>query len=521
MLIGVPKEIHKDECRVAMTPQSAESLHKLGYDVAVEAGAGAAANIADDAYREAGAEVFENGRELWEAADLVLKVRPPEPHPTYGIHEATLLKRGGHLISFIWPGQNTDLIERLQERQATVLGMDTIPRISRAQKCDALSSMANIAGYRAIVEATAQFGRFFGGQTTAAGSMPPAKVLVIGAGVAGLAAVGAANRLGAIVRAFDTRPEVRQQVESLGAEFLELEFEEDGSGEGGYAKVMSAAFIEAEMALFAHQAMEVDVIVTTALIPGKPAPKLITASMVQSMREGSVIVDLAAEQGGNCELTEPGEIVVRHGVTIIGYTDLPSRMAAQSSLLYASNVFNLVEELTPEKQGLIDLDMEDEMLRGATILKAGELTWPPPAAAPAATPAPAPVEPQEAPDIPVKEKGLRDGIKSAVTMVVGGAILYGIGIYAPASFVVHFTIFVLSCFVGWQVIWNVAPALHTPLMSVTNAISGIVVLGPVLMVSDPSRIVVILAATAIVFATINIAGGFVVTQRMLQMFRKS
>jgi NAD(P) transhydrogenase subunit alpha len=521
MLIGVPKEIHKDERRVAVTPQSAERLEKLGFQVIVEAGAGAAANIGDDAYREAGADVVEDGRALWADADLVLKVRPPEPHPTLGVHEASLLKPGAHLISFIWPGQNADVIERLRERQATVLGMDTIPRISRAQKCDALSSMANIAGYRAIVEATAVFGRFFGGQTTAAGSMPPAKVLVIGAGVAGLAAVGAANRLGAIVRAFDTRPEVRQQVESLGAEFVELEFEEEGGGQGGYAKVMSPAFIEAEMALFAHQAMEVDVIVTTALIPGKPAPRLITASMVQSMREGSVIVDLAAEQGGNCELTEPGEVVVRHGVTIIGYTDLPSRMAAQSSLLYASNVLNLVDELTPEKQGVIDVNMDDEMLRGATILNAGEVTWPPPAAAPVAEPEPAVPKSDRAPIAEPKEKGLHDGVKSAITMVVGGAILYGIGIYAPASFMVHFTIFVLSCFVGWQVIWNVAPALHTPLMSVTNAISGIVILGPLLMVSDPSLIVVILAAAAIVLATINIAGGFVVTQRMLQMFRKS
>ena len=482
-----------------------------------------AANIADDAYRAAGAEVTEDSRDLWKSADLILKVRPPEPHPTYGAHEATLLKRGGCLISFIWPGQNADLMERLRERDATVLAMDTIPRISRAQKCDALSSMANIAGYRAIVEATAHFGRFFGGQTTAAGSVAPAKILVIGAGVAGLAAVGAANRLGAIARAFDTRPVVRQQVESLGAEFLELEFEEDGSGTGGYAKVMSAEFIEAEMDLFAHQAMEVDIIVTTALIPGKPAPKLITESMVKSMREGSVIVDLASEQGGNCELTEPGEVVLRYGVTIIGYTDLPSRMAAQSSLLYASNVLNLVDELTPENDGVINVDMEDEMLRGAAVLKDGEVTWPPPAQAPppAAARAPAAVELQEGPDAPVKEKGLHDGVRSAFTMIVGGAILYGIGLYAPASFMVHFTIFVLSCFVGWQVIWNVTPALHTPLMSVTNAISGIVILGPLLMVSDSSTTVVILAAGAIMFATINIAGGFVVTQRMLQMFRKS
>lgn len=521
MLIGVPKEIHHDEHRVAVTPQTAERLLKLGHSVLLEAGAGGMANITDDAYREAGAIVVPDGREVWARAELILKVRPPEPHPTYGTHEAALLKSGGHIISFIWPSQNPDLLNRLKERQATVLAMDAIPRISRAQKCDALSSMANIAGYRAIVEATARFGRFFGGQTTAAGSMPPAKVLVIGAGVAGLAAIGAASRLGAVVRAFDTRLEVRQQIESLGADFLELDFKEDGGGEGGYAKVMSPAFIEAEMDLFAHQAMEVDVIVTTALIPGKPAPKLITASMVQSMRNGSVIVDLAAEQGGNCELTEPGEVVERHDVSIIGYTDLPSRMAEQSSLLYANNVFHLVDELTSGDEGIIAVDMDDEMIRGATILKAGELTWPPPAAkVPAAAP-PAAAEPQESPDLPVKEKGLNDGLKSVITMLVGGAVLYSIGLYAPASFMVHFTIFVLSCFVGWQVIWNVAPALHTPLMSVTNAISGIVVLGPLLMVSDSSVTVVVLAAAAIVLATINIAGGFVVTQRMLQMFRIS
>lgn len=523
MLIGVPKEIHHDEHRVAVTPQSAERLLKLGHSVVVEAGAGGMANITDDAFREAGANVVPDGRAVWDQAELILKVRPPEPHPTYGTHEAELLRPGGHIISFILPAQNPDLLQRLQARNATVLAMDAIPRISRAQKCDALSSMANIAGYRAIVEATARFGRFFGGQTTAAGSMPPAKVLVIGAGVAGLAAIGAAGRLGAVVRAFDTRLEVRQQIESLGAEFLELDFEEDGSGEGGYAKVMSPAFIEAEMDLFAHQAMEVDVIVTTALIPGKPAPKLITASMVQSMRDGSVIVDLAAEQGGNCELTEPGEVVVRHGVSIIGHTDLPSRMAEQSSLLYANNVFHLVDELASDADGSINVDMSDEMIRGATILNAGELTWPPPATKAPATAAPPPAAAggQAGPEVEVKDKGLNDGIRSVITMLVGGAILYGIGLYAPASFMVHFTIFVLSCFVGWQVIWNVAPALHTPLMSVTNAISGIVVLGPLLMVSDASVTVVVLATAAIVLATINIAGGFVVTQRMLQMFRTS
>ncbi|MEM7404341.1 MAG: Re/Si-specific NAD(P)(+) transhydrogenase subunit alpha [Pseudomonadota bacterium] len=523
MLIAVPREIHTSERRVAMTPRSAERLKSLGYDVAIESGAGVHANFADSAYVEVGVEVLPPGRDVWDMADVVLKVRPPEPHPTIGLHEAELLKPGAGLVGFVWPAQNAELLERLSARGATALAMDSIPRISRAQKCDALSSMANIAGNRAIIEATLHFGRLFGGQTTAAGSMPPARVLVIGAGVAGLAAVGVANRLGAIVRAFDTRPEVRQQVESLGAEFLELDIEEEGDGQGGYAKVMSDRFIEAEMALFAQQAMEVDIIVTTALIPGKPAPKLITASMVQSMQPGSVIVDLAAEQGGNCELTGPGQVVERHGVSIIGYTDLPSRMAAQSSELYATNLYHLLDELTPEKNGVLQVDMDDEMLRGATVLLNGEITWPPPSVdrPPAESPPSRPVGFQQSPEMETEEKGLNDGVKSVITMLVGGLVLYGIGLHAPPSFMVHFTIFVLSCFVGWQVIWNVTPALHTPLMSVTNAISGIVILGPMLMVSDSSTIVVVLATAAVALATVNIAGGFVVTQRMLRMFKKS
>ncbi|MBH63308.1 MAG: NAD(P)(+) transhydrogenase (Re/Si-specific) subunit alpha [Alphaproteobacteria bacterium] len=519
MLIGVPKEVHREERRVAATPDSAEHLQKLGYSVAVETGAGAAAQFTDEAYREAGAEILEEARDLWRKADIVLKVRGPEPHPALGLHESEMLKDNGHLISFIWPAQNEDLMGRLRARNGTILAMDTIPRISRAQKCDALSSMANIAGYRAVVEATNRFGRFFGGQTTAAGNVPPAKIMVIGAGVSGLSAIGAGARMGAIVRAFDTRPEVRQQVESLGAEFLELAFEEDGSGEGGYAKVMSEEFIKAEMDLFAHQAMEVDVIITTALIPGKPAPRLITAGMVESMQDGSIIVDLAAEQGGNCELTVPGDVSVRHGVSIIGYTDLPSRMATQSSQLYANNLWHLLDDLTPEKDGQIFVNMEDDLIRGATVIRNGDVTWPPPA--PTVAPIPAPPPSTEEPGEDPPEKGLHDGIKSVITMLIGGSILYGIGLYAPTSFMVHFTIFVLSCFVGWQVIWNVTPALHTPLMSVTNAISGIVIVGPLLMVSNSSTVITVLATAAIVIATINIAGGFVVTQRMLQMFRKS
>ncbi len=519
MLIGVPKEVHREERRVAATPLSVERLIKLGHSVMVEAGAGTASAFTDEAYREAGAEIVERRPDLWGNADLVLKVRGPEPHPALGMHEVDMMRDRGHLIGFIWPAQNPDLLDRLRSRQATVLAVDVIPRISRAQKCDALSSMANIAGYRAVVEAANRFGRFFGAQTTAAGNVVPAKVLVIGAGVAGLSAIGSAVRLGAVVRAFDTRPEVRHQVESLGAEFLELSFDEDGAGEGGYARTMSQTFIEAEMDLFAHQAMEVDVIVTTALVPGKPAPRLITAGMVESMNEGSVIVDLAAEQGGNCELTRAGEVTVQHGVSIVGFTDLPSRMASQSSELYANNLYHLVDELTPDNDGQFVLDMEDDLIRGATVLRNGEMTWPPPApsVAPSPEPAPATEEPGESPP----EKGLNDGVKSVITMLVGGSILYGIGLYAPTSFMVHFTVFVLSCFVGWQVIWNVTPALHTPLMSVTNAISGIVIVGPLLMVSNSSTVIAILAAAAVVIATVNIAGGFVVTQRMLQMFRKS
>ncbi|MEM7612380.1 MAG: Re/Si-specific NAD(P)(+) transhydrogenase subunit alpha, partial [Pseudomonadota bacterium] len=423
------------------------------------------------------------------------------------------------LISFIWAGQNTELIEALAAKGVNTLAMDSVPRISRAQKMDALSSMANIGGYRAVIEAAQHFGRFFTGQITAAGKIPPAKVLVIGAGVAGLSAIGTAKSMGAIVRAFDTRPEVAEQVESMDAEFLMLEFEddEDGAGEGGYAKTMSKAFIDAEMALFAEQAKDVDIIITTALIPGKPAPKLITEEMVASMREGSVIVDLAAEQGGNCELTEPREVVTRHGVTIIGYTDLPSRLAAQSSQLYGTNMRHLLSDLTPEKDGNIVIDMDDEVIRGATVVHNGEVTWPPPApklsAAPKAPPKPA-VE--ATPQQPSKPSFLG----TAIAMGIGGALLLALGSVAPPSFMAHFTVFVLACFVGYMVIWNVTPALHTPLMSVTNAISSIIVLGALVQISSGSWVVVGLAFLALLITSINIFGGFAVTQRMLQMFQK-
>ena len=521
MKIGIPKEVHEGERRVAATPETAERIQKLGFSVAIEAGAGAGANFSDDAYREAGVEVVEDTKALWAQSDIVLKVRAPEPHPALGVHESELLREGATLISFIWPAQNEDLMNKLKARKATVLAMDSVPRISRAQKLDALSSMANIAGYRAVVEASNRFGRFFTGQVTAAGKVPPAKILVIGAGVAGLAAIGAASSMGAIVRAFDTRPEVKEQVESMGAEFLMLDFEEqeDGSPGTGYAKTMSKEFIEAEMKLFAEQAMEVDIIITTALIPGKPAPELITAGMVESMKDGSVIVDLAAEQGGNCALTEPGKVVTRHGVTIIGYTDLPSRLATQSSQLYGTNLRHLLTDLTPEKNGEILVNMEDDVIRGATVIKEGEITWPPPpiqvSAAPA-KPAPAVAAPPQ-PEEKEEEKNKYAGL---IGLGIGGALIAAMGQVSPPEFLAHFTVFVLACFVGYMVIWNVTPALHTPLMSVTNAISGIIVVGALLQVSSSSGLVVFLAFIAILIATINIAGGFAVTQRMLKMFQK-
>ena len=408
------------------------------------------------------------------------------------------------------------MLKDLTARGVTALAMDYIPRISRAQKMDALSSMANIGGYRAVVEAAQHFGRFFTGQITAAGKVPPAKVLVIGAGVAGLAAIGAAKSMGAIVRSFDTRPEVKEQVESMDAEFLLLDFEdEDGSGEGGYAKVMSDEFIKAEMALFAEQARDVDIIITTALIPGKPAPKLITAEMVRSMKDGSVVVDLAAEQGGNCELTEPEKVVVKHGVSIIGYTDLPSRMAAQASQLYGTNLRHLLTDMTPEKNGEIVVDFEDEVVRGATVCKDGETTWPPPAPKLSAAP---PKKAPEPPPVVVEEKKSAAG--PVIAAALGGLALLGLGSVAPPSFMAHFTVFVLACFVGYMVIWNVTPALHTPLMSVTNAISSIIVIGALIQISSADSTIKWIAVFTLLITSINIAGGFAVTRRMLEMFRK-
>lgn len=543
LTIGIPKEVFPGEKRVASVPDVVEKLIKLGFTVAVESGAGDAANFSDDAYRSAGAEIIDDAAQLWAKADIVFKVRGPNAD------EVGMTREGQTLISFIWPAQNEELMQQLAAKKVTVLAMDSVPRMSRAQKMDALSSMANIAGYRAVIEAAQHFGRFFTGQITAAGKVPPAKVFIIGAGVAGLAAIGTASGLGAIVRANDTRPEVADQVKSMGAEFVPVEYEEEGSGTGGYAKVMSEGFQKAQRELFAKQAKEVDIIITTALIPGKPAPKLITTEMVQSMKPGSVIVDLAAEQGGNCELTVPGEVVERHGVTIIGYTDLPSRLSKQSSTLYATNLLRLLEELCKNKDGTINVNMEDEVIRGATVIKEGEITWPPPppklSAAPA-KPAAKPATPPPAPKGHGKPSGPTPAKSVAILFGVGALLFALIGAGAPATFLSHFTVFVLACFVGYMVVWNVTPSLHTPLMSVTNAISSIIVIGALVQIAPPVAELAqqpgaigaiaraaapviaerpggwigVLAFLAITLTAINMFGGFAVTRRMLAMFRK-
>ena len=520
MEIGVPKESYPGERRVALTPETAVHIQKLGHSLSIEAGAGLMANFSDNAYREAGVNVIDDTHALYQQSDLILKVRAPGDHPALG-SEVELLKEGSTLASFVWPAQNESLMAALAKRNLTVLALDSVPRISRAQKLDALSSMANIAGYRAVVEAANHFGRFFTGQVTAAGKVPPAKVLVIGAGVAGLAAIGAAKGMGAIVRSFDTRPEVKEQVESMGAEFLLLDFDDDadGAGEGGYAKVMSDEFIAAEMALFREQAKDVDIIITTALIPGRPAPELITTDMVESMKPGSVIVDLAAEQGGNCKLTQANEVIKHGDVTLIGYTDLPSRLSTQSSQLYGTNLRHLLTDLTPEKDGVIDVNMDDEVIRGATVIKNGEITWPPPAPKLSAAP-PAPAQATPAAMQATAKEAKPSIVKQMLVAAAGVLAILAIGRVAPADFMSHFTVFVLACFIGYQVIWNVTPALHTPLMSVTNAISGIIVVGALLQISSPSGFVAFLAGIAILIASINIAGGFLVTQRMLKMFRK-
>ena len=457
--------------------------------------------------RDRGASIIDDKEIVWSSGNLILKVNPPS------IEEANLIREGSTLICFVYPARNEELIKVLAERKINLLAMDCVPRISRAQSMDALSSMANVAGYRAVVEASHEFGRFFTGQITAAGKVPPAKILVIGAGVAGLAAIGAGRNMGAIVRAFDTRPVVKEEVKSLGGEFLMLEFEEDGAGSGGYAKTMSKEFIDAEMKLFAEQAKEVDVIITTAMIPGKQSPVLITEEMVKSMKQGSVIVDLAAEGGGNCELTEKGERTVAYGVTILGYTDLPSRLATQSSRLYGNNLAKLVKLLGDANE--FTIDQEDEIIRGALVLDQGELSWPPPKVEISVQPKKIPEkESPEESEMGVEKKPI---LTPGLMLGVLSLVLVALGWKGENEFLDQLTVFVLSCFVGYMVVWNVTPSLHTPLMSVTNAISGIIVIGGMLFVSGSNPWI---AGVAIFVATINIAGGFLVTQRMLKMFRK-
>ena len=510
MLIGIPKERLANESRVAATPKTVEQLIKLGFSVTVEQGAGIRASFDDESFIAAGATVSTT-ESVWQS-DIVMKVNAPDDQ------EIELTRAGSTLVSFIWPAQNPVLLEKLAARNVTVMAMDSVPRISRAQALDALSSMANIAGYRAIVEAAHEFGRFFTGQITAAGKVPPAKVMIIGAGVAGLAAIGAAGSLGAIVRAFDTRPEVKEQVQSMGAEFLELDFEEEAGSGDGYAKVMSEAFIKAEMELFAAQAKEVDIIVTTALIPGKPAPKLITAEMVASMKPGSVIVDLAAATGGNCDLTVADQVTLTsNGVKIIGYTDLPSRLPTQSSQLYGTNLVNLLKLLCKEKNGEITVDFEDVVVRGVTVIREGEVTWPAPPIQVSAAPKAAQAAIQ--PKAKVEAKPVSPWRKYLL-LALAVVLFACLANVAPPEFLSHFTVFALSCVVGYYVVWNVSHALHTPLMSVTNAISGIIVVGAVLQMGHGGW-VTFLAFVAVLIASINIFGGFTVTQRMLKMFRKN
>nr|WP_174819005.1 Re/Si-specific NAD(P)(+) transhydrogenase subunit alpha [Ruegeria atlantica] len=521
--IGTPKEILDGENRVAMTPDSAVQLQKLGYECLIEKGAGAAAGFSDAAYEAVGVEVVKTAASLWKTADIIAKVRQPDEA------ELKRLSAGKTLISFFNPAGNEEGMELAKSKGANVIAMEMVPRISRAQKMDALSSMANIAGYRAVIEAGNNFGRFFTGQVTAAGKVPPAKVLIVGAGVAGLAAIGTSTSLGAITYAFDVRPEVAEQVESMGAEFVYLDFEEDqqdGAATGGYASVQSEEFRNAQLAKFRELAPEMDIVITTALIPNREAPELWTKDMVESMKPGSVIVDLAAEKGGNCKLTVADEkIVTDNGVTIIGYTDFPSRMAAQSSSLYATNIRHMMTDLTPEKDGQINHNMEDDVIRGATVTHEGEITFPPP---PPKIQAIAAQKKPEVKELTPEEKKAQEiaafkaQTKQQFTLLgVGGALMLLVGLIAPASFMQHFIVFVLAIFVGFQVIWNVAHSLHTPLMAITNAISSIIIVGALMQIGSGSFLVILLAALSVFMAGINIFGGFLVTRRMLAMFQKS
>ena len=521
MKLGVPRETRDGERRVAATPDSVARLVKLGFEVVVESAAGSEASFTDAALEEAGASIGDAAA-VW-ACDVVAKVNPPT------LDEVGGMKEGGTLVSLIQPAQNEELVKALAARKATVLALEQVPRITRAQKMDVLSSMANIAGYRAIVEASNHYPGFFGAQITAAGKTPPAKVLVIGAGVAGLAAIGAARGLGAVVKAFDVRPAVKEQVESMGGKFLYVEMDESGDGGGGYAKVMSDEFIAAEMALFLKQAAIVDIVVTTALIPGRRAPILWTREHVEAMKPGSVIVDLASANGGNCELTEPGSVVQHNGVTLIGYTDLTSRLPNVASEFFARNLFHLISEAGGAENW--SLDHDNEVLRGCMVLEDGELMWPPPkkeAPPPPPKPESAEVARTEPAEVAKKEPAKDTGVWRHVVALVLAAMFTALGVWAPIELIQHLTVFVLACFVGWQVVWNVSHALHTPLMSVTNAISGIILIGGMIqagtgMFSTPEggpNLALVLGAAAVLLASINVAGGFLVTQRMLAMFRR-
>ena len=523
MIIACPKERFAGEARVALTPESAQHIQKLGHECRIEAGAGQLAGFSDASYADAGVTVVDSTDALYSGADVIIKVRPPQAD------ESERLGSQQTLISFYYPAQNAESLATFAAQGASLIAMDMVPRISRAQKMDALSSMANIAGYRAVIEAGNHFSRFFTGQVTAAGKVPPAKVLVIGAGVAGLAAIGTATSLGAIVRAFDVRPEVAEQIESMGAEFLMLDFDDtqDGAATGGYAAPSSPEFREKQLECFRSQAPDIDIVITTALIPGRDAPKLWLEDMVQAMKPGSVVIDLAAERGGNCDLTQMDQVVASdNGVIIVGYTDYPSRMATQASTLYANNIRHMLSDLTPDKDGALVHDMEDDVIRGATAAHAGEVTFPPPPpkiAAIAAQSAPkAPAEPTPEERKAAEKAAFKAQTKQQVTLlVVGGALMTLVGLTAPPSFLQHFIVFVLACFVGFQVIWKVSHSLHTPLMAVTNAISGIVILGALLQIGSDSIAVTLLAGIAVLIATINIVGGFMVTKRMLAMFQKS
>ncbi|OBT07978.1 NAD(P) transhydrogenase subunit alpha [Vibrio sp. UCD-FRSSP16_10] len=511
MRIGVPRESLVGETRVAATPKTVEQLIKLGFDVSIEGEAGALASFDNQAYENSGATIVDHA-EVWNA-EIILKVNAPSDE------EIALINEGASLVSFIWPAQNPELMEKLSSKNINIMAMDSVPRISRAQALDALSSMANIAGYRAVVEAAHEFGRFFTGQITAAGKVPPAKVLVAGAGVAGLAAIGAAGSLGAIVRSFDVRPEVKEQVESMGAEFLEVDFQEDTGAGDGYAKEMSDDFNKKAEELYAEQAKDVDIIITTALIPGRPAPKLITKEMVDSMKAGSVIVDLAAANGGNCAYTEADKVVTTaNGVKVIGYTDMVGRLPTQSSQLYGTNLVNLLKLLCKEKDGNINIDFDDVVLRGVTVVKEGEITWPAPPIQVSAQPQAA-AQPKAAKAEPKVEEPVSP-VKKLAGLAVGIGAFAWVASVAPAAFLAHFTVFVLACVVGYYVVWNVTHALHTPLMSVTNAISGIIIVGALLQIGQGNGVVTFLAFIAVLIASINIFGGFTVTRRMLEMFRK-